>query len=54
VDWSVRQDSQFEEDALWDTQAVKADERGSNIIIIIIIFISSDLRILKTSHAAAF
>jgi len=52
VDWSVRQDSQFEEDALWDTQAVKADKRGSNIIIII--FISSDLRILKTSHAAAF
>jgi len=32
VDWSVRQDSQFDGDALWDAQPVKADERGSNML----------------------
>ena len=29
---SVRQDSQFDGDALWDVQPVKADERVSNML----------------------
>jgi len=32
VDGSVGQNSQFEYDTFWDTQPVKADERGSHML----------------------